>query len=163
VDVTRFARAVEGLDAAIDRAAAYREAGADILFVEAPQSVAELEVIPARLPGSHLANIVFGGKTPDPGRAELAKMGFSLVLYANAALQAAALHDVRAPCRDCSLTGVEDALASFAERQVSRFRGVCRARSAIFRAFVHSNRRTTGNLYRTFATSAALRSAASAQ
>jgi 2-methylisocitrate lyase-like PEP mutase family enzyme len=114
------ARAVEGLDAAIDRAAAYREAGADILFVEAPQSVAELEAIPARLPGPHLANIVFGGKTPALARERLAAMGFSGIVYANAALQAAVAgmsRVLRHLAATGSLAGVEDALASFAERQ----------------------------------------------
>jgi 2-methylisocitrate lyase-like PEP mutase family enzyme len=67
-----------------------------------------------------VANIVFGGKTPDPGRAELAKLGFSLVLYANAALQAAvkAAFDVLGALkRDGSLDGVADRIASFEERQ----------------------------------------------
>jgi 2-methylisocitrate lyase-like PEP mutase family enzyme len=114
------ARAVEGLDAAIDRAAAYREAGADILFVEAPHSAAELEAIPARLPGPHLANIVFGGKTPALPRERLAAMGFSGIVYANAALQAAVAgmsRVLRHLAATGSLAGVEDALASFAERQ----------------------------------------------
>jgi len=114
------ARAVEGLDAAIERAAAYREAGADILFVEAPQSVAELEVIPARLPGPHLANIVFGGKTPALPAERLASMGFSGIVYANAALQAAVAgmsRVLRHLAATGSLAGVEDLLASFAERQ----------------------------------------------
>jgi 2-methylisocitrate lyase-like PEP mutase family enzyme len=114
------ARAVEGLDAAIDRAAAYREAGADILFVEAPQSEGELDAIPARLPGPHLANIVFGGKTPGLPRERLAAMGFSGIVYANAALQAAVAgmsRVLRHLAATGSLAGVEDALASFAERQ----------------------------------------------
>lgn len=114
------ARAVEGLDAAIDRAAAYREAGADILFVEAPQSAAELEAIPARLPGPHLANIVYGGKTPGLPRERLAAMGFSGIVYANAALQAAVAgmsRVLRHLAATGSLAGIEDALASFAERQ----------------------------------------------
>jgi 2-methylisocitrate lyase-like PEP mutase family enzyme len=67
-----------------------------------------------------VVNIVFGGKTPDPGRAELAKMGFSLVLYANAALQAAlkaAIDVLGALKRDGSLDGVAEQLASFEERQ----------------------------------------------
>src|SRR5436190_424206 len=68
----------------------------------------------------HVANIVFGGKTPDPGQVELAKMGFSLVLYANAALQAAvkAAMDVLGVLkRDGSLDGVREQLVSFEERQ----------------------------------------------
>lgn len=113
-------RAVEGLDRAIARAHAYIEAGADVAFVEAPTSLAELARVTREVKAPHVANIVFGGKTPDPGRAELAKMGFSLVLYANAALQAAVkatLDVLGALKRDGSLDGVADRIASFEERQ----------------------------------------------
>jgi len=113
-------RAVEGFEAAIARAAAYREAGADILFVEAPQSVDELAAIPARLPGPHIANIVFGGKTPNLPREQLAAMGFAGIIYANAAVQAAVAgmsRVLRHLAATGSLAGVEDGLASFAQRQ----------------------------------------------
>ena len=79
----------KGLDRAIERAHAFIEAGADVAFVEAPLDLAELARIAREIKAPQVVNIVFGGKTPDPGQAELAKMGFSLVLYANAALQAA--------------------------------------------------------------------------
>ncbi len=85
------ARAIEGLEAAIDRAAAYVEAGADMTFVEAPTSAEELAAIARNLPVPQLANMVFGGKTPLLPRDQLAEMGFSVVLYANAALQASVL------------------------------------------------------------------------
>jgi len=114
------ARAVEGLDRAIDRARAFVEAGADATFVEAPVSLEELARIPRDVRCPQFANMVFGGKTPDPGRAKLADMGFSIVLYANAVLQAAlkASHDVlRALKKDGTLTSVQDRLASFDERQ----------------------------------------------
>jgi 2,3-dimethylmalate lyase len=114
------ARAVEGLDAAVERAAAYRAAGADILFVEAPQSIDELAAIPKRLPGPHIANMVFGGKTPNLPRAQLSAMGFAGIIYANAALQAAVAgmsRVLRHLAATGSLAGVEDSLASFAERQ----------------------------------------------
>jgi 2-methylisocitrate lyase-like PEP mutase family enzyme len=114
------ARAVEGLDRAIARAHAFIEAGADIAFVEAPTSAAELERIARAIKAPQVVNIVFGGKTPDPGQAELAKMGFSLVLYANAALQAAvkgAADVLGALKRDGSLDGVAGQLVSFEERQ----------------------------------------------
>jgi len=114
------ARAVEGMDGAIGRAQAYIEAGADVAFVEAPTNLTELARIPREIVAPHVANIVFGGKTPDPGRAELAKLGFSLVLYANATLQAAvkAAWDVLSALqRDGSLAGVADRIASFEERQ----------------------------------------------
>ena len=83
------ARAVEGFNAAMDRAHAFIEAGADVLFVEAPVSLEEMERIARDLPVPQIANIVFGGKTPDPGRERLKEMGFAGVLYANALLQAA--------------------------------------------------------------------------
>ncbi len=79
------ARSVEGLDAAIARAKAYREAGADVLFVEAPQSVAELEAVARELRGVPLvANNVEGGVTPCLPAAQLEAMGYSIVLFPNA-------------------------------------------------------------------------------
>jgi 2-methylisocitrate lyase-like PEP mutase family enzyme len=91
-----------------------------VAFLEAPTSTAELARIAQEIEAPQVVNIVFGGKTPDPGRAELAKMGFSLVLYANAALQAAlkaAIDVLGALKRDGSLDGVAGQLASFEERQ----------------------------------------------
>ncbi|WP_108658329.1 isocitrate lyase/PEP mutase family protein [Acuticoccus kandeliae] len=116
------ARAIEGLDAAIDRARAYIEAGADMTFVEAPRDFAELARIGAELPVPQVANIVFGGKTPDPGREALAGNGFAIVLYANAALQAAlkASREVLSALKvDGRLDAVADRLASFEERQAA--------------------------------------------
>lgn len=116
------ARAVEGFDAAIERAAAYREAGADVLFVEAPASEEELSAIPQRLPGAHLCNIVHGGKTPMLPRETLAQMGFAGILYANAALQAAMLamqKTLAHLARQGSLHGIEDSLIGFGERQAA--------------------------------------------
>jgi len=114
------ARAIEGLDAAIARAHAFIAAGADATFVEAPLEEAELARIARELPAPQLANIVFGGMTPDIGQGKLAQMGFGLVLYANAALQAAlkASQDVLVALkRDGSLHAVADKLAPFSERQ----------------------------------------------
>lgn len=114
------AAAIEGIDRAIERAHAFIEAGADCTFVEAPTTTDELARIARELPVPQIANIVFGGKTPDPGRERLADMGFSAVLYANAALQAAlkASYEVLGALkRDGSLAGVADRLASFEERQ----------------------------------------------
>ncbi len=116
------ARAVEGLPAALARAAAYREAGADLLFVEAPASEDELRAIPRELPGPHLCNIVHGGRTPMLPRETLAAMGYAGILYANAALQAAmkAMQQTLAHLhRTGSLHGVEDALIGFPERQAA--------------------------------------------
>jgi 2-methylisocitrate lyase-like PEP mutase family enzyme len=84
------ARAVEGLEAAIARARAYREAGADVLFVEAPRSREELAAIAAALGDAPLlVNLVEGGQTPLLPAAELAAMGYKLALYPNTALRAA--------------------------------------------------------------------------
>ncbi len=114
------ARAVLGLDAAIDRAHAMIGAGADVTFVESPVSEAEMLRIATELPVPQIANIVYGGLTPDLGRPLLAQMGFGGVLYANAALQAAlrASHDVLTALKaDGSLKNVGDRLAGFEERQ----------------------------------------------
>ena len=82
------ARAVHGLDDAIDRAQAFADAGADITFIEAPISVEELRRI-GELSAPQLANVVIGGKTPAQPLHDFAAMGFAVVLYANAALQGA--------------------------------------------------------------------------
>jgi 2-methylisocitrate lyase-like PEP mutase family enzyme len=114
------ARAVEGFERALERANAFVEAGADVTFVEAPLDLDELARIPRDVRVPQIANIVFGGKTPDPGRAKLAVLGFSVVLYANAVLQAAlkASYDVlRALNAEGSLASVADRLAAFEERQ----------------------------------------------
>jgi 2-methylisocitrate lyase-like PEP mutase family enzyme len=114
------ARAIFGLQAAIDRAGAMIEAGADVTFVEAPTSAEELAQIAKSLSVPQVANIVFGGRTPELGQPKFAELGFGCVLYANAALQAAlkASHEVlMALKRDGSLTSVADRLADFAVRQ----------------------------------------------
>jgi 2-methylisocitrate lyase-like PEP mutase family enzyme len=116
------ARAVEGLDKAIERAQAFAAAGADLTFVEAPASLSELKRIAREIRIPQVANIVFGGKTPDPGRKHFEEMGFSIVLYANAILQAAlkASNEVLIALRDTgSLEQVSNQLASFEQRQQS--------------------------------------------
>lgn len=114
------ARAVDGLEAALDRAAAYVEAGADLTFVEAPLSTDEMRAITRHLAVPQVANMVVGGRTPLLPQEDLAEIGFGMVLYANAALQAAtqAMSDVlRALHRDGRIDTVADRLASFEERQ----------------------------------------------
>jgi len=114
------ARATEGFEAAIERAAAYQAAGADVLFIEAPTTEAELRAIPETLPGVHLCNIVHGGKTPMLPREELAAMGYAGILYANASLQAAMLAMKAALAHLAShgsLAGAEETLIGFIERQ----------------------------------------------
>jgi 2-methylisocitrate lyase-like PEP mutase family enzyme len=112
--------AVNGFEDAIERAAAYIEAGADITFVEAPRSEEQLREIPRRLPVPQLVNIVAGGLTPMVEFDTLAKMGFTLILYANAALQAsvAGMQKVLGHLHtNGSLDGVMPFLAGFEERQ----------------------------------------------
>jgi 2-methylisocitrate lyase-like PEP mutase family enzyme len=73
--------AVEGFEPALARAHLYAQAGADVLFVEAPQSVEHMQAICAALPDTPLlANMVEGGKTPIKTCEELSAMGFKLVI-----------------------------------------------------------------------------------
>ena len=85
------AAAVHGFEAAIERAEKFAEAGADILFVEAVTTEEQIRALPQRLNTPQLMNMVIGGKTPIFGATELGELGFSLVLYANAALQGAVM------------------------------------------------------------------------
>ena len=80
--------ATDGFEAAIARAHAYREAGADVTFVEAPKTPDEIAGI-GRLPWPQLVNIVLGGKTPELPNEHLKALGFAGVIYANIALQGA--------------------------------------------------------------------------
>jgi carboxyvinyl-carboxyphosphonate phosphorylmutase len=77
------ARAVYGLAEAIARANLYAEAGADAIFVEAPQSVEELREIAASVRAPLMVNMVEGGKTPLLGVAELAAMGYKIITFSN--------------------------------------------------------------------------------
>jgi len=114
------ARAVEGFEGALDRAGRYIEAGADMTFLEAPQTLDEVRRVPRALGVPQLLNIVVGGKTPVIIQAQAAQMGFSLLLYANAALQGAVLgmQHALATLRDQGAVDEEGGLlATFAERQ----------------------------------------------
>ena len=83
--------AVEGFETAIARAAAYRDAGADVLFVEAPKTRAELQRIPPALKGIPLmANMVEGGKTPPLAAKDLEAIGFALVIFPGGVVRALA-------------------------------------------------------------------------
>ncbi len=114
--------ALDGIDAAIDRAHAYAEAGADATFVEAPETEADMRRIARELSCPQVVNVVHGGKTPPLSRRELAEMGFAVTLYANAALQSAllAVNDVLGSLlQHGSLEEVRDRLASFEVRQAA--------------------------------------------
>ena len=112
--------APEGFAAALERAAAYREVGADVTFVEAPTSMEEIAEIPRRLPWPQLINIVIGGRTPELPNAKLKEVGYAGVIYANLALQSA-LKGMQAALGELRRRGhIGDALnliADFSERQ----------------------------------------------
>jgi 2-methylisocitrate lyase-like PEP mutase family enzyme len=113
------ARAIEGYDAAVARARAYRVAGADILFVEAPESLDEIQALPQAIDTPLLINIVVGGKTPVVAHNELAQMGYSFALYANVALQGA-IQGMQTALMQLKRDGQMDEsgpVASFQERQ----------------------------------------------
>src|SRR5262249_52644961 len=111
--------AVEGFNAAMDRAEGFRAAGADIGFVEAPTSPEQIAQI-GRLPWPQLINVVIGGKTPELPNQTLKELGFAGVLYANTALQAA-VHGMQKALAHLKRNGqIGDGaglLATFAERQ----------------------------------------------
>jgi 2,3-dimethylmalate lyase len=112
--------ATNGFEDAMERAAAYIEAGADMTFVEAPRTKAQIAEIPKRLTAPQFINIVAGGLTPMNSIDELETMGFSMILYANAALHAsiAAMQKVLGHLKaHGSLGGISAELASFEERQ----------------------------------------------
>ncbi len=113
------ARSVLGLDEAIRRAGMYAEAGADVVFVEAPQTRDELAHVASAMPGIPLvANMVEGGKTPMLSAAELSSLGYSLVLFPNSLTRAFA-HAGRAVMRELRAAGstsaVLDRMVSFDE------------------------------------------------
>ena len=84
--------AVEGLDAALDRAASYREAGADMLFVEAPTQREQLTRITTSLAGSVplMINLIEGGKTPTLPADELEQLGYALAIFPGGIVRALA-------------------------------------------------------------------------
>ncbi len=84
------ARASAGLDEAIRRAEAYAKAGADAIFIEAPESVEEMKKIGASVEAPLVSNQLHGGKTPILPQAELKQMGFGAAIYPTAGLFAAA-------------------------------------------------------------------------
>lgn len=110
---------VEGDDAALERAHAYRQAGADVTFVEAPTSRTTLEKI-GQLPWPQVVNIVEGGKTPLATAAELRSLGFAIALYANFASRIA-MRSMKVAYRSLMTQGdtsvLLDDMMSFEERQ----------------------------------------------
>jgi 2-methylisocitrate lyase-like PEP mutase family enzyme len=114
------ALAANGFEDAMERASRFIEAGADVTFVEAPRTPEQVRAIPARLAVPQLSNMVPGGLTPVFDVGELRAMGYAIVLYANAALQAgivAMQRVLRHLNEHGSLKGAEDMFADFSERQ----------------------------------------------
>jgi 2-methylisocitrate lyase-like PEP mutase family enzyme len=114
------ARAVEGLQAALDRMNAYLDAGADVGFVEAPQNAQELAAIPKAFSKPALANIFEGGKTPPLPRRELEAMGYRIGIYpsqTHRAAIAAAKKVLAVLKRDGDTAAIESELATFMDRE----------------------------------------------
>ena len=110
------ARAAIGLDEAIARGQAARDLGADAVFIEAPESVAEFEAIARAIPGPKVANMVEHGRTPLLSPAELHNLGFDLIVTPLAGLLASAkaLADTYAVLREHgTMRGHLDRLLSF--------------------------------------------------
>lgn len=109
------ARALHGLDEAIWRANAFRDLGADILFIEAPTSQAEMARMIREAPGIHMANMVEGGATPILGRGALRELGFGLAIFP-LTLFSAAMKTVKASLQRMKAgEHPADALMDFAE------------------------------------------------
>jgi 2-methylisocitrate lyase-like PEP mutase family enzyme len=123
-DFTVIARtdaiAVEGFEAAIDRCHAYADAGADVAFLDAPTSTAQVEEIARRLPGWKLINMFEGGKTPLMSVSRLEELGFTIVIIPSD-LQRAAIRAMQTTLgaigRDGSSAAVLSNMAGFDERE----------------------------------------------
>ena len=110
--------AVTGLEDAIERMQAYREAGADVIFPDAPRSLEELRAIAAAVEAPLVANMSEHGKTPLLSQTELAELGYAIVLYPSSTLFAAAqsVRDVARALREQGTTrDVLDCLLPFGE------------------------------------------------
>ena len=114
------ALAVEGFEAAIERGHAYAEAGADMIFVEAPTTEAEIEAVAKRLRHPLLINMFQGGKTPLVALDRLARWGYRVVIIPSDLQRASirAMEDVLVAIkRDGNSAAMIDRMASFQERE----------------------------------------------
>ena len=123
-DIVLIARtdalAAEGLDAAVERAHAYAAAGADVIFIEAPVSMEQIEAIARRVSQPKLINMFQGGKTPLVPVARLKDLGYQIVIIPSDLQRAAirAMDDVLAAiARDGSSAALAERMASFTERE----------------------------------------------
>jgi 2-methylisocitrate lyase-like PEP mutase family enzyme len=116
------ALAMEGLDAAIERAHAYQAAGADVIFVEAPRTEAEIAEVARRVRAPKLINMFQGGKTPLVPLARLRELGYRLVIIPSDLQRAAirAMEETLATiARDGNSAAVAARMASFQERELA--------------------------------------------
>lgn len=115
------ALAVVSFEEAIERANAYKEAGADAIFVEAPTTLEQLQRITKEVPGiPHIVNLVEGGKTPLLTRTQAQELGFTVMLCANTALRGAikgASEALEILYRDESHVNVHDVICTWEQRQ----------------------------------------------
>lgn len=112
--------ATEGFAAAIDRSHAYLEAGADVIFVEAPETVEQIEEIARLIPQPKLINMFYSGKTPLVERARLRELGYKLIIIPSD-LQRAAIKAcqrvLEAIHRDGDSAACKDDMVSFKDRE----------------------------------------------
>lgn len=112
---------VYGIEEALERANAYKEAGAHAIFVEAPTDMEQLLRIPKEVPGiPHIINLVEGGKTPLVSRLEAQEMGFQIMLCANTALRGAikgAVEAMKLLHQEESQKNMNDLICSWEQRQ----------------------------------------------
>lgn len=112
--------AVEGFERAITRAKAYQEAGADMIFVEAPETVEQIETIAAQITGPKLINMFHGGKTPVIPVNRLQELDYSVVIIPSD-LQRAAIQAMQSTlsviARDGNSASISDQLTSFKDRE----------------------------------------------
>ena len=99
--------AVEGFERAVERALAYIEAGVDVLFFEAPESVEQLRKLPRLIPKPLLVNLVEGGKTPFLKAKDLEDMGYKIAIYPSSALFAA-VHAMEQVLKELKRTGTTE-------------------------------------------------------
>lgn len=112
------ARTVHGLEEALERAKRYEEAGADILFVESPESIEEMQKITSSFRVPVLANMVEGGRTPMPSNKVLEEMGYDLVIYPTASVYTASFAMIQLMNhlkKEGSTKEVLDRMVTFAE------------------------------------------------
>jgi 2-methylisocitrate lyase-like PEP mutase family enzyme len=112
--------AVEGIEAALSRAEAYLQAGADVIFVEAPETIAQIELIAQRIPQPKLINMFYGGKTPIVPLQRLQELGYRLVIIPSD-LQRAAIKAMQNVLTIISRNGdsmkMADQMVTFKERE----------------------------------------------